>query len=148
MSLSEVGFEPTPSFEDQKSQIREKGTSLESGALDRSTILTCWYLSERIYIFNIQKILIKIVKLLAILENEKSALKSLNFDDSKYFFSFFCENDLLMYHLFSISCCYFCYQSWRIDLEHPCILFYFVHSKARHKLFDSKQIYLSTMFLA
>ena len=38
--LSEVGFEPTPSFEDQKSQIIEKGISLESGALDRSAILT------------------------------------------------------------------------------------------------------------
>ena len=35
-------------------------------------------------------------KILALLENEKSALKSLNFDDSKHFFSFFCENDLLM----------------------------------------------------
>ena len=40
--LSEVGFEPTPSFEDQKSQIIEKGISLESGALDRSAILTCY----------------------------------------------------------------------------------------------------------
>ena len=40
--LSEVGFEPTPSFEDQKSQIIEKGISLESGALDRSAILTSY----------------------------------------------------------------------------------------------------------
>ena len=43
--VSEVGFEPTPSFEDQKSQIIEKGISLESGALDRSAILT-YYLSS------------------------------------------------------------------------------------------------------
>ena len=40
--LSEVGFEPTPSFEDQNSQSLEKGISLESGALDRSAILTCY----------------------------------------------------------------------------------------------------------
>ena len=40
--LSEVGFEPTPSIEDQNSQSLEKGISLESGALDRSAILTCY----------------------------------------------------------------------------------------------------------
>ena len=39
--LSEVGFEPTPSFEDQKTHFSEaKSLSLESGALDRSAILT------------------------------------------------------------------------------------------------------------
>ena len=39
--LSEVGFEPTPSFEDQNAHFKEaKSTSLESGALDRSAILT------------------------------------------------------------------------------------------------------------
>ena len=40
--LSEVGFEPTPSFEDQNSHFTEaKSNALESGALDRSAILTC-----------------------------------------------------------------------------------------------------------
>ena len=42
--LSEVGFEPTPSYEDQKSLhyslSREQGMYLESGALDHSAILT------------------------------------------------------------------------------------------------------------
>ena len=39
--LSEVGFEPTPSFEDQNSHFTEaKSITLESGALDRSAILT------------------------------------------------------------------------------------------------------------
>ena len=37
----EVGFEPTPSFEDQNAHLIEaKSSSLESGALDRSAILT------------------------------------------------------------------------------------------------------------
>ena len=41
MIVSEVGFEPTPSFEDQNSHFIEvKSISLESGALDRSAILT------------------------------------------------------------------------------------------------------------
>ena len=40
--VSEVGFEPTPSFEDQNAHFTEaKSISLESGALDRSAILTC-----------------------------------------------------------------------------------------------------------
>ena len=40
--MSEVGFEPTPSFEDQNAHFTEaKSISLESGALDRSAILTC-----------------------------------------------------------------------------------------------------------
>ena len=39
--LSEVGFEPTPSFEDQNAHfIEAKNIILESGALDRSAILT------------------------------------------------------------------------------------------------------------
>ena len=39
--MSEVGFEPTPSFEDQNAHFSEaKSVSLESGALDRSAILT------------------------------------------------------------------------------------------------------------
>jgi hypothetical protein len=38
--VSEVGFEPTPSFEDQNAHLIEaKSCSLESGALDRSAIL-------------------------------------------------------------------------------------------------------------
>ena len=46
--LSEVGFEPTPSFEDQNAHfIEAKSISLESGDLDRSAILT---LLERHYI--------------------------------------------------------------------------------------------------
>ena len=40
--LSEVGFEPTPTFVDQNSHSYEaKSLTLESGALDRSAILTC-----------------------------------------------------------------------------------------------------------
>ena len=38
--LSEVGFEPTPTFVDQNTPVR-KSSTLESGALDRSAILTC-----------------------------------------------------------------------------------------------------------
>ncbi|KAL1254420.1 hypothetical protein QQF64_016649 [Cirrhinus molitorella] len=38
--LSEVGFEPTPPFGDQKSQQLRRLKYLESGALDRSAILT------------------------------------------------------------------------------------------------------------
>ena len=39
--LSEVGFEPTPTFVDQNAHsIQVKSISLESGALDRSAILT------------------------------------------------------------------------------------------------------------
>ena len=42
--LSEVGFEPTPSFEDQNAHfIEAKSIALESGALDRSAILTCYF---------------------------------------------------------------------------------------------------------
>ena len=41
--MSEVGFERTPSVEDQESLefLRTKESNLESGALDRSAILTC-----------------------------------------------------------------------------------------------------------
>ena len=38
-TLSEVGFEPTPTFVDQNTPVR-KSSTLESGALDRSAILT------------------------------------------------------------------------------------------------------------
>ena len=41
-ALSEVGFEPTPTFVDQNAHsVRVKSSALESGALDRSAILTC-----------------------------------------------------------------------------------------------------------
>ena len=40
--LSEVGFEPTPTFVDQNTPVR-KSFTLESGALDRSAILTCQF---------------------------------------------------------------------------------------------------------
>ena len=41
-SVSEVGFEPTPSYEDQNAQypLRRARLYLESGALDHSAILT------------------------------------------------------------------------------------------------------------
>ena len=40
--LSEVGFEPTPTIVDQNAQLCFRASiSLESGALDRSAILTC-----------------------------------------------------------------------------------------------------------
>ena len=41
--MSEVGFEPTPTFVDQNTHsatILQRRSSLESGALDRSAILT------------------------------------------------------------------------------------------------------------
>ena len=39
--MSEVGFEPTPTFVDQKSLPHDEASiELESGALDRSAILT------------------------------------------------------------------------------------------------------------
>ena len=38
--MSEVGFEPTPTFVVQNTPVR-KSSTLESGALDRSAILTC-----------------------------------------------------------------------------------------------------------
>ena len=37
-----MGFEPTPSYEDQNAPYMEEKVSLESGALDRSAILTGW----------------------------------------------------------------------------------------------------------
>ena len=47
--LSEVGFEPTPTFVDQNAPIR-KSFTLESGALDRSAILTCLLRKESKYL--------------------------------------------------------------------------------------------------
>ena len=38
--MSEVGFEPTPTIVDQNAPLLERVMSLESGALDRSAILT------------------------------------------------------------------------------------------------------------
>ena len=46
--VSGVGFEPTPSFEDQNAwdpTFRASHRELESGALDRSAILT-YYISD------------------------------------------------------------------------------------------------------
>ena len=41
--LLEVGFEPTPSYEDQNAlPLSMRKVALESGALDRSAILTCY----------------------------------------------------------------------------------------------------------
>ena len=46
--VSEVGFEPTPTFVDQNAPLSQrKRLSLESGALDRSAILTCQPSEER-----------------------------------------------------------------------------------------------------
>ena len=46
-----MGFEPTPSYEDQNAQIPSvKGSYLESGALDHSAILT-WDNEEKIKVF-------------------------------------------------------------------------------------------------
>ena len=39
-ALSEVGFEPTPTFVDQNAPCIMEEYTLESGALDRSAILT------------------------------------------------------------------------------------------------------------
>ena len=45
-----MGFEPTPSFEDQNAHfIEAKRISLESGALDRSAILTLLSNNAEIY---------------------------------------------------------------------------------------------------
>ncbi len=41
--VSEVGFEPPPPCGDQKPQQLRSWQCLESGALDRSAILTCWH---------------------------------------------------------------------------------------------------------
>ena len=43
-NLSEVGFEPTPSYEDKNAlSLSMRKVYLESGALDRSAILTCYW---------------------------------------------------------------------------------------------------------
>ena len=48
--LSEVGFEPTPTFVDQNAHSYECKITLESGALDHSAILTCYYCNFTLYI--------------------------------------------------------------------------------------------------
>ncbi len=46
--LSEVGFEPTPSYEDQNAlSLSVSKVHLESGALDRSAILTCYQIASK-----------------------------------------------------------------------------------------------------
>ena len=49
--VSEVGFEPTPTFVDQNTPVR-KSSTLESGALDRSAILTCHFQQGDEYLFS------------------------------------------------------------------------------------------------
>ena len=49
--VSEVGFEPTPTFVDQNTPVR-KSSTLESGALDRSAILTCHYRQGDEYLYS------------------------------------------------------------------------------------------------
>ena len=49
--VSEVGFEPTPTFVDQNTPVR-KSSTLESGALDRSAILTCHFEQGNEYLFS------------------------------------------------------------------------------------------------
>ena len=49
-TLSEVGFEPTPTFVDQNTPVR-KSSTLESGALDRSAILTCHFVMRTEYLY-------------------------------------------------------------------------------------------------
>ena len=55
-TLSEVGFEPTPTFVDQNTPVR-KSSTLESGALDRSAILTCAFSKKNEDLFTIQNTL-------------------------------------------------------------------------------------------
>ena len=52
-TLSEVGFEPTPTFVDQNTPVR-KSSTLESGALDRSAILTCHFEKRTEYLTSTQ----------------------------------------------------------------------------------------------
>ena len=50
--MSEVGFEPTPTFVDQNTQLTHywaRVVSLESGALDHSAILTDMNVTVKIY---------------------------------------------------------------------------------------------------
>ena len=47
-----MGFEPTPTFVDQNAHFIEvKSVSLESGALDRSAILTCYMKQKLLHFF-------------------------------------------------------------------------------------------------
>lgn len=50
--MSEVGFEPTPPYGDQKPQERE--AELESGALDHSAILTLRYWATKVSYYRLK----------------------------------------------------------------------------------------------
>ena len=53
--LSDVGFEPTPTYVDQNTPVW-KSFTLESGALDRSASLTCRFMKNTKYLFKIKTI--------------------------------------------------------------------------------------------
>ena len=60
--LSEVGFEPTPSSEDQNSHcnsLPESKVNLESGALDHSAILTSWQLKSKFVYLPLRKQIVR-----------------------------------------------------------------------------------------
>ena len=48
--LSEGGFEPPPTYVDQNTPVKERELTLESGALDRSAILTCYLVVDKVKI--------------------------------------------------------------------------------------------------
>ena len=61
--LSEVGFEPTPTFVDQNAHCYEvKSLSLESGALDRSAILTLLFINKTSMVFKLSYIKYQILQ--------------------------------------------------------------------------------------
>ena len=53
-ALSDVGFEPTPTFVDQNTPVW-KSFTLESGALDRSANLTCHFKKYIKYLFEVNQ---------------------------------------------------------------------------------------------
>ena len=57
-TLSEVGFEPTPTYVDQnalRTRIASKDFVLESGALDHSATLTARWLGHKFWFINQHK---------------------------------------------------------------------------------------------
>ena len=49
--LSEGGFEPPPTYHmDQNTPVKERDLTLESGALDRSAILSCYLVVDKVKI--------------------------------------------------------------------------------------------------
>ena len=47
---SEGGFEPPPTYVDQNTPVKERDLTLESGALDRSAILTRYFVVDKVKI--------------------------------------------------------------------------------------------------